>query len=147
MADLKITNNRGTFEITNLSVDDLEKIIGLNGHNGNSTPSTPSKLTPPPRYSNDDPDYAAFKRKLSGKAKQFIVILSQNPNGISADHLANQLGFTSGVQLGGMAGGGLAKHAVGNNVDLDTVYTREKVFTNGQRRVIYRPGKDLSKLL
>jgi hypothetical protein len=144
MADLKFTNDKGMFEITNLSLEDLQKIIGLNGHDRNRTST---KLTPPPRFSTDDPDYAGFKRKLTGKAKEFITILARNANGISADNLASQLGFTSGVQLGGMAGGGLAKHALDCNIDLDNVYLREKKFVNGERRVLYKPGKDLNKLL
>jgi len=146
MPDLKFTNEKGqTFEITGISVEEIAKLAGLNGHAKPST--TPIAVKPAIQRFPRESDYKGFKKKLTAKAKQFIAILSQNPNGINADHLANQLGFQSGVQLGGMAGGGMAKHADEFNVDLSRVYTREKLFANGERRVIYKPGADLNELL
>jgi hypothetical protein len=147
MADLEFTNEKGKFKITG-TIEELQKFLGFNNHNGNGSFPQPSIAQHPLQQRvSSEPDYAGFKKKLTGKAKQFVFILSQNPKGISADHLASELGFTSGVQLGGMAGGGLAKHALDCDINLDDVYLREKTFVNGERRVIYRPGKDLPRLL
>lgn len=148
MPDLKFTNDKGqTFEITGISVDDIAKLAGLNGHHKNGSNST-ATINPDIAYRlRTTPDYAGFKNKLTEKAKQFLAILGQNPNGINIDNLAAQLGFQSGVQLGGMAGGGMAKHASDFGVDLSRIYTREKQFVNGNRRMIYKPGPDLKLLL
>ena len=149
MPDLKFTNEKGqTFEITGISVEDISKLAGLNGHQRNgSSPIVEHTTSILSNRVRSTPDYTGFKNKLTAKARQFLQILSQNPNGISADHLATQLGFQSGVQLGGMAGGGMAKHADAFNIDLSRVYTREKLFINGVRRVVYKPGADASELL
>jgi hypothetical protein len=148
MPDLKFTNDKGqTFEITGISVEEIAKLAGLNGNGHAKDSAAPIAVKPGIQRFPRESDYEGFKKKLTAKAKQFVVILSQNPNGINADHLAGQLGFQSGVQLGGMAGGGMAKHADEFNVDLSRVYTREKLFANGVRRVIYKPGADLNELL
>jgi hypothetical protein len=151
MPNLKFTNEKGQiFEIDGISVEEIAKLAGLNGHSRNGSPSPvlpPAFPATHSRIRSSEPDYAGFKRKLTTKAKQFLAILAQNPTGISADHLASQLGFQSGVQLGGMAGGGLAKHAGDFNIDLSYVYIREKRFVNGVRSVIYKPGAYLNALL
>ena len=144
MADLKFTNEKGQkFEVSGLTVEEIQQLTGLNGYhrNGSSSPIITK------RVGAGDPNYEGFKKKLSPKAKQFLSILSQNPQGISADHLSDQLGFTTGVQLGGMAGGGLSKHSARFHVDLSNVYTREIKFESGTRVVIYKPGRDINRLL
>lgn len=147
MPNLKFTNGQGqTFEISGISVEEIAKLAGLNGHSG-SRPAVIPTVPVVPRSRNSSADYIGLKTKLTAKAREFLVVLSQNPNGISADNLAGLLGFESGVQLGGMAGGGLAKHAATFGVDLSRVYTREKLFVNGNRMVIYKPGADLQELL
>jgi hypothetical protein len=147
MPDLKFTNEKGqTFEISGISVEEIAKLAGLNGH-AKSSIAAPTVVKPAIQRFPRESDYVGFKKKLTAKARQFLQILSQNPNGISADHLATQLGFQSGVQLGGMAGGGMAKHAEAFNIDLSRVYTREKLFINGVRHVVYKPGADASELL
>src|SRR5947207_7033739 len=103
MPDLKFTNEKGqTFEITGISVDEIAKLAGLNGHQKNASSSIIPTVQSATElnHSRSGPDYAGFKKKLTAKAKQFLVILAQNPAGIDADHLADQLGFQSGVQLG-----------------------------------------------
>jgi hypothetical protein len=151
MPDLKFTNEKGqVFEVSGISIEEIAKLAGLNGHNRSSVSLPPSHV--PTMFSTitttrRGPDYGGFKKKLTPKAKQFLLILSQNQSGINADHLASQLGFQSGVQLGGMAGGGMAKHAKDFDVDLSYVYTREQLFVNGVKRVIYKPGADIQSLL
>ena len=138
---------KATFKLPNggaveaeLSFEQFKELIGVNGHAVSPQLASAGPLKTE-RF--ERPDYDGFKKALTPKAKQFLSILRQNPNGISADHLADGLGFESGAQLGGMAGGGMGKAAPQFHVDLGNVYTREIKFENGERVVIYRPGKDI----
>ena len=145
----KVTITRGDgkrIEISDLTFDQVKALVALNGDSAPST-GVPSRQTGVSLKPSDmQPDYDEFKAKLTPKAKQFIEILRRNPNGISADKLAEQLGFSTTTQIGGMAGGGLSKTASRLGVDLANVYRKEVRFDNGSRRVIYKPGKDIELL-
>jgi hypothetical protein len=135
--------NGGMVE-TDLTFDQLKELIGINGHTlPTRILSARPEIVPLEESSEFLPEYDKFKKNLTQKAKQFLSILRQNPNGISADHIAERLGFNTPVQIGGMAGGGMGKLAKKFHVEMENVYTREIKFESGDRIVIYRPGKDI----
>ena len=153
MPKMTITKTDGqVIEISDLSVDQIKELAGLNGHlsNGNSARSKKkegaalSVFTPPHRAN----DYAAFKKKLTDKARKFFRSLHDNPNGINSDRLAEQVGFSGGSQIGGMVGGGLSKIAGRFGIDLATLYRREVTFNKEQGRVVmYYPGPNTDSVL
>jgi hypothetical protein len=148
MKNVKITEKEGrVIEIGDISSGELRELVGLNG-NGHRPPS--AKISPESQLSfqtDNKPDFAKFKRELSDHAKRFIVVLSQNPGGVSADSLAEKLGFKSTNQIGGVAGGGLSKLAKRFHIDLDDIYIKEVTREDGERLVIYRPGPEIDKVL
>ncbi len=93
------------------------------------------------------PNYGEMKKSLSENAKKFLKILRENPTGISADLLAQKMGFRTGTQIGGMTGGGLSKNANKFHIELTDVYTLDITLKDGQRLVAYKPGKEISRLL
>jgi hypothetical protein len=139
MAKVRITRPDGQiFDVSDLSFEQLKELVGVNGHVAKHGIQRFPRLA--------DPDYDALKRKLTDKAKRFLQILRDNPDGISRDHLSEKLGFRTGTQLGGMMGGGIAKHAEKYHIELTDLYTVEVRHEDGQRIVTYKPGKDIAKL-
>jgi hypothetical protein len=144
MANVKITQSDGTIvEVSELSIDEVKQLI--NRSNGNGHHRT---AAPPRKYVNtrNSPDYAAFKLALSDHAQKFFSILRASPAGISADHLCAQLGFNTTNQIGGVTGGGVSKLAVRFHIDLKELYSVEKRFDNGERRVTYKPGPEIARV-
>lgn len=93
------------------------------------------------------PNFDAMKNSLSENAKKFLKILRQNPSGVSADKLAEELNFKTGTQIGGMTGGGLSKNANKFHIELTDIYVLEITQKEGQRVVIYKPGKEIARLI
>jgi hypothetical protein len=146
MPKVTVTRNGQTFEVSDLTFDQIKELIGMNGHAQSEAKLPEQRKAASLLPENFAPDYVGFRKALTPKAKQFVKILRDNPNGISADHLANQLGFQAPVQIGGMTGGGMGKIAPAYGVDMEDVYVREIKFLNGERRVIYRPGKAIGEI-
>jgi hypothetical protein len=143
MANVKITNNDGkVIELSDLSFEQVKEIVGLNGHAPRSVPQRGASVNP----RDFTPDYDGFKGSLTAKAKKFFQILRENPNGISADNLAEKLGFSNSSQIGGMTGGGIGKVAPKHGIKAGSLYATEVKRENGKRVVLYRPGKDISKV-
>jgi len=139
MAKVRITRPDGQiFDVSELSFEQLKELVGVNGH------ASKQGIQRFPRLA--EPDYVSLKKSLTDKAKKFLQLLRDNPNGISRDHLSEKLGFSSGTQLGGMTGGGIAKNAEKYHIELTDIYTLEVRHENGQRIVTYKPGKDIAKL-
>jgi hypothetical protein len=147
MPKLVVTKPTGErFEISDLSLSDIKELAGLNGH-GNGNLIAPSRSSVEMRAVRVGPaDYREFFKALTPKAKKFVAILRDNSQGISADNLAEKLGFKSGAQIGGLAGGGMGKSAKKHGVDLSQVYRREVSSENGVRQVLYFPGKDIGEI-
>lgn len=133
-----------TIEVTDLTFEQVKELVGLNGHRRTSRRAlaTPTVDTVAPGAS----DYQGFFSSLSENGRKFFEIVRQYPSGIEAKILANQLGFTSPNQIGGVAGGGLAKAAKKFGVRLPRLYTSEVKFTNGVRERLFKPGRDISQL-
>src|ERR1700733_7240115 len=109
MPKVTITKADGQrIEITDLSFEEIKELVGANGHTGRSPTRhlRSSALIP---VNQQRADYASFKNSLTTKGRQFLALLSDSPNGINSDRLCQVLGFNSGAQLGGMAGGGIGK--------------------------------------
>ncbi len=146
MPKVTITRNGQQFEISDLTFDQVKELVGMNGHAREEAKRPQERKGASLHPADFVPDYPGFKKALTPKAKLFLKILRDNPNGISADHLASQLGFQAPVQIGGMTGGGMGKIAPTYGVDMENVYVREIKFLNGERRVIYRPGKAIGEI-
>ena len=143
MANVKITKNDGqVIEVSDLTFEQVKEIVGLNGQaSAQSQPRGASMNT-----RDLSPDFEGFKEVLTQKAKKFFQILRENQNGISADHLAEKLGFSNSSQIGGMTGGGIGKVAPKHGIEPKSLYVTEVKRENGKRVVVYRPGKELSRL-
>ena len=133
-----------TIEVTDLTFEQVKELVGLNGHRRISRRPTPEQVADV--AGSGAPDYHKFFLLLSDKGKKFFEIIRQYPSGVEAKPLSNQLGFTSANQIGGLAGGGLAKLAKKSGVRLSRLYTSEVRFTNGVRERMFKPGKDISQL-
>src|SRR5215467_4028274 len=99
---LKITDpSTGlVYEIPDVPLDRIGQVRNQFAQNGHS---------PVESKRSSGPDYDGFKKSLSDNAKKFLQVLRENPAGITADHVADKLGFRSGNQIGGMTGGGIKK--------------------------------------
>jgi hypothetical protein len=145
MANVKITKSDGqVIEVSDLSFEQVKEIVGLNGH---APTHNVGQRNAAPNSSDSSPDYEAFKELLTDKAKKFFQILRDNPNGISADHLAEKLGFSSSSQIGGMTGGGIGKVAPKHDIKPQWLYLTDVRRENGRRVVVYKPGKDISRVV
>jgi hypothetical protein len=145
MANVKITKSDGqVIEISDLTFDQVKEIAGLNGHVAQKSVAQRGASLNPNEHG---PNYEDFKEAMTEKAKRFFQILRENPNGISADALAEKLGFSSSSQIGGMTGGGIGKVAPRYSIKPKCLYVTEVKRDNGRRTVVYRPGKDILKVL
>jgi hypothetical protein len=152
MKNVKITEKDGRIiEVSDLSFDEVRELLRFNGNeNGNGHARTTASVAQSSEIklpSEPKPEYARFRFGLSDHAKRFISILHQNPGGVSADSLAEKLGFKSTNQIGGVTGGGLSKMAKTFNIDLDDIYMKEVTRKDGQRVVIYIAGPEIEKVL
>jgi hypothetical protein len=128
-------------EISGLSVQEISAMFGLNGH------ATPARAgSQKPSTASGAPDYIGFKKGLSDKGKRLIEVLKQNPNGISADNLAEKLGYRSANQIGGVTGGGIGKLATKHNVSPFDIYKVETTWDHGTRLTKYFPGPLIEKV-
>jgi hypothetical protein len=122
------------FEVADVPMDKLGEVRAQFSQNGHSK-------------SQSTPDYEGFKKKLSDNAKKFLRILRDNQAGITADFLAEKMGFKSGTQIGGMTGGGLSKNANKFHIELSDIYTIEVDHPGGERVTTYKPGKEINRVL
>jgi len=150
MPNVVIKRGSDVFEVTDLTLDQVRDLLGMNGHQRAATGETISRTKAAVVDSDsaigDSPDYRTFYGSLSDKAKKFFEILRQHPNGIESQPLAAQLGFRSGNQVGGVAGGGVAKLAKKFGIKMKHLYSSEVTFENGVRARTYKPGKDIGEL-
>jgi len=126
------------YEIPDVPLDRIGQVRAQFAQNGHSS-SVESKRQ-------GGPDYDGFKKSLSEKAKKFLQVLRENPEGITADHVADKLGFRSGTQIGGMTGGGIKKNANKYGLELTDIYKLEVSFKDSRRIVLYKPGKEIVHL-
>jgi len=133
-----------TIEVTDLTFKQVKELVGLDGRRRTSRRITVEDGANV--VGSGAADYRKFFSSLSDKGKKFFEIVRQYPSGIESKALANQLGFTNPNQIGGLAGGGLAKMAKNWGVKLSRLYTSEVRFTNGVRERVFKPGKDVSQL-
>lgn len=140
MPTVKITESNGrVIEVSEVTVEDIKRIISPNG-NGHApvAPKLPQKA---------QPDFTSLKSSASDHVKKFLQVVAQHKEGISADNLCEKMGFNSTNQIGGVTGGGLSKLANRFHIPLTSLYTVEKKFEHGERKVIYWPGPEIEKVL
>ena len=143
MANVKITEKDGRIiEVSEITFEEAKQLVTPNG-NGHARSSGTFTLTTTKR----EPNYGAFKASLSENSRKFFQILRANPNGLSNDHLAEKLGFKSTNQIGGVTGGGIGKRAHQFDVNVNDLWSAEVTRENGERRVIYKPGREIEKVL
>ncbi|MBZ5503739.1 MAG: hypothetical protein LAN59_16145 [Acidobacteriia bacterium] len=145
MAHVKITDKDGrVYEVSEISIDEVRQLLSSNG-NGHG--HLPRRAELPANSSKRHPNYHGLKAVLSDGAKRFFKILHDNPSGISADHLVEKLGFRTSNQIGGVTGGGIGKQAPKFHVKPDDLYTIVVTRDESGRRVIYKPGPEIEKVL
>jgi hypothetical protein len=148
MKSVKITEKDGrVIEVSDLSFDEVRDLLRLNGNGHSQAVTTPITVAHHQVKFTAEPEYAKFEIGLSDYARKFISVLHQNQAGISADLLAEKMGLKTTAQIGGVTGGGLSKLAKEFNIDLDDIYLKQVLRVNGQRIVMYKPGKEIEKVL
>jgi hypothetical protein len=133
---VRITNASGMVIEAELTIEQLRQLAGTNGH-----------VSPNGNLGSQTSDYAGLKAALSVNARKLLSILKKSPNGIAADTLATEMGFRSGTQIGGVTGGGLVKLCIRYGVETKDIYTMEVTTVSGKRLAVYRPGKELARVL
>jgi len=144
MATVKITERDGrVIEVSDVSFEEIKQLVtpNTNGHALTFPAYAPTPET------NGRPDYARFKAALSDHAKKFLSVLHTHPSGINADRLCEALGFASGNQIGGVTGGGIGKLVARFHINIADLYTVEKKREDGSRVVVYKPGREIEKVL
>lgn len=150
MAKVTITEKGGRIiEVSDMSIADVKELLSLNGNGSvNHTSSKRGDIrTRSLSFHSDKPDYASFKKALTEKASKFFQVLRENPNGITSEKLAEKLGFQSGSQIGGMAGGGITKIAARFGVDVSGLYKVTVKFGTNGRIVTYQAGPNITLVL
>jgi len=146
MPKVTIKRDNETIEISDLSFDQVKELAGLNGHAPSTgAPWRPLKIK---RLSaSGEPDYKGFYQVLKERGQKFFAVLRQHPQGISGEALAEKLGFSEPVQIGGLTGAGLARWAKQFNVALDKLYEKERrKLDTGEWQTTYKPGSEISRL-
>lgn len=140
----KVTIRRGDaeFEISDLTLEQVKELVGVNGYSPKLSPTKaigPVAAPEPP--SAKRPDFASFFRAISDRGRTFVHLLKLNPNGVDAYDVAKEIGYNDPRQIGGLTGGGLAKIATKYGIRLTDVYRTEITFPEGKRVVTFYPGK------
>jgi hypothetical protein len=145
MAKMVIHREGGqTIEISDLTLDEVKELAGLNGHSASAHPAAPS-LPKKIAVRASDSDVDGFMAALTDRAKTFISILQQHPQGIEANSLAPLLGLNDPRQIGGFTGGGLAKIAKRFKIKMNDIYKSEVTFPNKKRTRMFYPGKVIKR--
>ncbi|MGD0520398.1 MAG: hypothetical protein ABSA48_04005 [Terracidiphilus sp.] len=129
-----------------LTFDQIKDLMGVNGHGG--TPKvTPAPTNKAPVSPSARADFNGFVATISDRGRKFISTLKRNEQGIEANDLARALEFNEPKQIGGLTGGGLAKVAHKQGIDLNDVYRTEITTPNGKRTLTYYPGRLILNIL
>lgn len=142
----------GTKEISDVSIEEIKQLAGLNGHASHTDDvSLVKNVRQKPASilatASREPDYEAFCKAIPDRGKNFFVVLRQNPQGISGESMAERLGFSEPNQIGGLTGASLARWAKEYNVRLTKLYVKERhKLDTGDWRTTYKPGPDIDKL-
>jgi len=151
MPKVTIKRDNATFEISDLSLDQIKELAGLNGH----MPSGKARRNRSPKndssylfhVTNGEPDYKRFSLLIGEKGRKFFAILRQNPNGISGEFLAEKLEFSEPNQIGGLTGANLGRRAKQFNIDLSLLYLKDRQkLDTGAWRTTYKPGPEIAKI-
>jgi hypothetical protein len=143
MAKVTITEDGRITEISDISFEEARQLLSTNGHGRGSAHANRARKQGSAASEVRVPNYPAFFQGLSSRGKKLLEILRENKNGITADRLAEQMGFTTTNQIGGVTGGGMGKLASRYHVDMSTIYVTEVKFDNGTRTTIYKPASEL----
>lgn len=149
MPRVTIKKDNTTFEISDLTLEQVKELAGLNGHARSIRKRSPYVVSGTVSYQppTSEPDYKGFYGEIGERAKKFFVILRQHPNGISGDVLAEKLGFSEPNQMGGLTGAGMGRPAKRFHVHVSQLYVKEREkLDTGEWRTTYKPGPEIAKL-
>jgi len=147
MPKLTIKKNDTTFEISDLTLEQVKELAGLNGHAPSRRRSSQIIKPTATSYRTGEPDYKGFYEEIGDRAKKFFAILRQYPNGVTGEVLAEKLGFSGPNQMGGLTGAGMGRPAKRFHVDVSQLYVKEREkLDTGEWRTTYKPGADMAKL-
>jgi hypothetical protein len=145
MKNVKVTERDGRIiEFGEISAEELKLFVSANGNGHSSAPLVSSKFI---KTEKNEPNYRAFRDSLSDKSKKFFAVLNAHPNGLSNDELVEKLGLKSPNQIGGITGGGIGKRANQFHVNVSSLWDVEVARENGTRRVTYKAGPEIAKVL
>jgi len=148
MPKVLIKREGGVTIEADLSFDQLKELAGLNGHRVPPAGDVSSRVSlDPSTFVDETETFRAFFKSVSDRGRKFLVVLQDHPEGIEASALATAIGFANAKQIGGLAGGGLAKVAGRYRINLGDVYRTEVTFPDANRTRMYYPGKSLLELL
>lgn len=142
MPNVTIKRGDATFEISDLTFDQVKELAGLNGH-GSKVQTKPTIL----RSRNDEPDYKAFFNAIGDRGRKFFAVLRQNQGGVTGEDLAEKIGFNNPIQIGGLTGAGLARWAREFDVPLAKLYQKQRnKLETGAWQTTYKPGSEILRL-
>lgn len=133
-----------------LTFDQLKELMGVNGTNHAVDPNQQNlfevkesrrRRRVSAKRQIKQGDWNDFIRGISERAKKFLSIVRDHPNGISAESLAPALGFNTANQIGGLTGPGLVKIAEAYGFAASDLYSTVVSFPNGNRTRMFFPGK------
>ena len=145
MARVVIKREGGLTIEADLTFDQVKELMEVNGHGSPRKEIAPKE--PPRKEAHQQSgfhgtgDFEVFLLSLNDNGKAFIRVLTQYPVGIEVHQLATEMGLNDATQVGGVTGGGLAKHAKEHSINMSDVYRSEITFPNGERRRMFYPGK------
>lgn len=149
MAKVTIRRGDAEFEVSDLTLEEVKELIGVNGRTTHQ-PSSIAAVGPiaaPVRQPAKQPDFRGFLDAISDRGRVFVSELKHHPSGIDAYELAKRIGYADPRQIGGLTGGGLAKIATRYGIKLADVYRTEITFPEGKRTVTFYPGKLIVALI
>lgn len=141
MAKVTIRRGDSEYEISDLTFEEVKELVGVNGYSSHAQKQPNPLPTIQPRLISPSDAYASFVKNLSERGGLFLAILGAHPNGIEANNLAGQLGFTDARQIGGLTGAGIARIANKYGLKIKDVYRSEITFPSNKRTVMFYPGK------
>jgi hypothetical protein len=142
MATVTVRKGDTEFQITDLTLEQVKELIGVNGYGSHAPkPSVAALSTPQLPYVARISDFAGFLKNLSERGRLFLDTLRHHPHGIDSNTLAGKLGFQDARQIGGLTGAGITRIAKKYGVKMKDVYRAEITFPQKKRTVTFYPGK------
>ncbi len=147
MPKVSIKREGGLSIEADLTFEQIKELVGINGyssptaHVARKEPEATKTRDLSDPFAPKPPNFDGFYAVLNDNGKAFIKVLREYPAGIEASELAAKMGLKDATQIGGVTGGGLAKHVMNYSISMSDVYRSEITFPGGKRRTMFYPGR------